>query len=185
MRAKTLEARFKKFTKVVNGCWEWTGSISKPGYGRISKNGKPELAHRVSFEFHKHKIPKGMYIDHICRNTKCLNPEHLRCVTPKQNAIENSKGQAYVNSKKTHCPYGHAYAGDNVFVRKGKASFNQRGCRACSKRRNHEIALKFKDKNKGNCIVCDTPFTSYYKNKTCSHKCRLVLYRKPRNKKEK
>lgn len=38
-----------------------------------------------------------MYIDHICHNRKCVNPEHLRKVTKKQNS-ENHQGTAMPNS---------------------------------------------------------------------------------------
>ena len=38
-----------------------------------------------------------MHIDHICHNRACVNPDHLRAVTPKQNN-ENRAG-ANPNSK--------------------------------------------------------------------------------------
>lgn len=69
-------------------CWIWTGHVDKIGYGRY----KAVYAHRYSFELHTGKMIKpGRQIDHICHNRACVNPDHLRSVTNKQNG-ENRAG---------------------------------------------------------------------------------------------
>lgn len=76
-------------------CWEWTASLSQEGYGHftVRDNGKhrPAGAHRVAYQEANGAIPDGMHIDHICHNTVCVNPAHLRLATPKQN-MEHRKG---------------------------------------------------------------------------------------------
>lgn len=73
-------------------CWVWVGNIHQgSGYGSLSINNKRTAAHRFSYELHKGKIPEGMHIDHICGTRPCVNPEHLRLATPKQNS-ENKRG---------------------------------------------------------------------------------------------
>ena len=76
-------------------CWEWTSSKHKLGYGRfaVTEGGvtRVEGAHRVSYELTHGAIPEGLHIDHMCHNEGCVNPSHLRAVTPKQNT-ENRKG---------------------------------------------------------------------------------------------
>lgn len=93
---KRIERRTKKLNKkdlimrliskmqINNGCWEWTGCIIR-GYGYISNGTASTGVHRISYEFFKGKIANGMAIDHLCRNTKCFNPEHLEEVTPAEN----------------------------------------------------------------------------------------------------
>lgn len=80
------------------GCWNWTGAKSA-GYGHFVEGykGKFHPAHRFSYESLVGPIPEGMQIDHRCMNTLCVNPEHLRPVTHKQN-MEHQAG-AYRNSK--------------------------------------------------------------------------------------
>src|SRR5690606_16925754 len=68
--------------KKSDGCWEWTGSKDKKGYGRFGKN----LAHRLSFQFTRGAIPHRMLVDHTCWNHACVNPDHLRLATNALNA---------------------------------------------------------------------------------------------------
>lgn len=80
-----LEEKF--WSKVIKGagCWEWTASVNTGGYSRMTENKTTLYGHRVSYEIHKGPIPAGMHVDHICRNRRCVNPNHLRLVTNKQN----------------------------------------------------------------------------------------------------
>ena len=74
-------------------CWDWTATIHKTGYGSFRFKGKIALAHRVAFELSKGPIPEGMQIDHTCRQRACVNPDHLRPVTNKQNQENVSGGR--------------------------------------------------------------------------------------------
>ncbi len=57
---------------------------SKNGYG--FRTTKPTgYAHRHAFRTAKGPIPKGHQVDHLCRNTKCINPDHLEAVPQKVN----------------------------------------------------------------------------------------------------
>jgi hypothetical protein len=68
-----------------SGCWLWTGAKSN-GYGTISWDyGKTLLVHRVSYEFHKGPIPKGLFVMYSCDVRNCVNPDHLRAGTNQDN----------------------------------------------------------------------------------------------------
>lgn len=73
-------------------CWLWLGTVNKKtGYGKKQVYGRSELAHRWMWETLHGPIPKGLVINHLCRNRKCVNPHHLEVVTQ----IENCRhGQA-------------------------------------------------------------------------------------------
>lgn len=70
----------------VTGCWEWQGIKLPKGYGRRTIKGVTICAHRYFWEkYNKRKIGRGLQIDHLCRNTSCVNPKHLEEVTPTEN----------------------------------------------------------------------------------------------------
>lgn len=70
----------------VSGCTIWIGSRNNRGYGVVWFNGKLRLAHRVSWYLSHNKWPdKGLVIDHICCDKRCINPKHLRELTNWRN----------------------------------------------------------------------------------------------------
>ena len=77
--------RFWKTVDKTPHCWVWKGSPNSRGYGKIWTGDKRELAHRFSWNLHRGNIPDGYEIDHICHNRMCVNPDHLRVVTPTKN----------------------------------------------------------------------------------------------------
>lgn len=125
----------------ASGCWEWTGGLSAAGYGLLSmrKDGyKHQRAYRVSYVVFKGDIPKGMTVDHICRNRPCFNPDHLRLLTMKDNILSGT-GPTAKHANQTHCVHGHQLSGDNLYVFKSKdGKMTMRSCRACAYKRQRD-----------------------------------------------
>ena len=69
------------------GCWIWQGSKTKYGYALVVVDKKNMYGHRLSYELFRGPIPKGYVIDHLCRVTSCVNPDHLEAVTNSENAL--------------------------------------------------------------------------------------------------
>lgn len=70
-------------------CWIWqgahTGNNSRPGYGYIRVGKRTVYMHRYFYEEKYGEIPSNLEIDHLCRQTLCVNPEHVEPVTPAEN----------------------------------------------------------------------------------------------------
>ena len=108
-------------------CWLWQGALSD-GYGHVSVDGRGVGVHRVVYEALIAPIPDGLQIDHLCRVRHCVNPDHLEVVTAAENVKRGSVGDN--NRDKTHCPQGHPYTGDNLYLNpQGK-----RECRECGRK---------------------------------------------------
>lgn len=85
-KGSSLEDKLtKNYTVTASGCWEYNGGSVGSGYRTIYHDGKCHYAHRLSYEFYKGKIPAGLVVDHLCHNRACMNPEHLRVCTQKEN----------------------------------------------------------------------------------------------------
>lgn len=126
--APDILKRFWVKVEQTDNCWNWVSSKNLKGYGQFWYNDKPVYAHRFSYELFKGDIPKGMTLDHLCRNHSCVNPEHLEAVTSKENILRGV-GTAAIHARKTHCPRGHELKEPNLL--KSQLKRGQRNCRIC------------------------------------------------------
>src|SRR5699024_5334983 len=66
-------------------CRIWDGSKTGLGYGQMSYLGKTNSVHRVAWMVSRGEIPDGAEVDHTCSNRDCVNIDHLRLTTHRQN----------------------------------------------------------------------------------------------------
>lgn len=120
--------RFNRFVeKIENGCWEWRGSRLPSGYGRFSFDGASMgLAHRFSYSIFCGPLVDGMQIDHLCRNTGCVNPKHLEQVTPVENILRSIPFRRTYSSDA--CKNGHPWTERSRYLKKS-GKLNCRTCR--------------------------------------------------------
>lgn len=96
--------RFKDKVKIVDsGCHEWQSTIKRDGYGQFHHDGRAQRAHKVSYELFKGEVPSGVVIMHTCDNKKCVNPDHLKLGTTRDNIADmDAKKRRGTKSKLTN-----------------------------------------------------------------------------------
>jgi hypothetical protein len=91
MAKASFEDRFWAKVTKTETCWNWTGGTDSSGYGVTWRDRRFVGAHRASYELRNKAIADGLVVDHICHNRACVNPDHLRLATSKQNMENLSK----------------------------------------------------------------------------------------------
>jgi hypothetical protein len=113
------------------GCWQFTGATAGKGYGvvvtgsRADGTRRMDYAHRVVYAALVGPIPAGLHIDHLCRVPRCVNPDHLEAVTPRENVMRGEH-PAVVASRANVCLRG-LHPLEDAYIK----SDGRRECRAC------------------------------------------------------
>lgn len=121
-------------------CWEWKAARSGGGYGRFNDGKRIVGAHRFAFEMLVGSVSPGLELDHLCRNTLCVNPAHLEVVTGRTNILRSQNGPA-VNARKQFCVHGHPFTPENTTLRYYPDRDPGRECRTCRRERNRRRAV--------------------------------------------
>mgnify|MGYP001612908111 CR=1 FL=1 len=112
--------RFWRKVAKSDDCWLWTAAVNGNGYGSVHLN-----AHSVAWMLtHGTPTPPGKELDHLCRNRRCVRPDHLEAVTQHENLLRGNSPPA-INARKKTCPNGHPYT--------GLSKSGHRWCRPCNR----------------------------------------------------
>ena len=122
-------------------CWEWTGALTSAGYGTFTQQRRRIYSHRAAYEALVGPIPAGLEIDHLCRNTRCLRPDHLEPVPPRVNKARGDSPSAHFG-RRTCCAHGHEYTPENTRWRRHGRNGLSRRCVACALQREEERKLR-------------------------------------------
>jgi len=136
----TLAKLLGRIVHSASGCWEFPSNNGN-GYGRLRHCGRMLYAHRVSYELHVGPVPEGMQIDHLCRNRRCVNPEHLDAVSQAENL---QRAAASI----TACPAGHAYDQKNTTFKDTETGRHRR-CAECHRAQERSRRRRLKEKSRG------------------------------------
>ena len=119
---RAVPSNSERFWQKVNkteSCWEWQGS-KVSGYGVFRANldtdaevyynrhnasaglRKTVKAHRFSYYLEHGRWPDAtLHLDHLCRNPKCVRPDHLEEVTQAENNRRNPNWAGNLRGEKS------------------------------------------------------------------------------------
>lgn len=155
-RALSVQDRFRLYVEVhPNGCWEWTSTIDKDGYGDFWYRGKSRGAHRVAWALWRGDgslLKAPLSIDHDCHNAdtacqggpsclhrRCVNPAHLSTRAIVENVMLGHAPPAE-NLRKIVCVRGHMFAEPGQRGRARKCPPCRRAdARAAARRRRERV----------------------------------------------
>lgn len=130
------------------GCWIWPNGVFTRGYGKAVYRKKTRKVHRIIYEHFRGHLPvytgDGLELDHLCRNRRCCNPDHLDLVPHRENVLRG-EGVAAINARKTHCKHGHPFSEENTYVvlhRRGRM------CKECGRIRDKARKAKLREARK-------------------------------------
>ena len=114
---RSVAERFWTQVEFTDTCWLWKAGVFSGGRHRYpcftDETHKSIGGHRWAYQFCIGPIPAGLQVDHLCRNTLCVNPDHLEAVTRTEN-IRRGTSPTAANARKTHCPRGHLLVPPNL-----------------------------------------------------------------------
>lgn len=100
---KNQPSEFEQFLarmKGVKACWNWTKGMDKEGRSHVHADGKNRVAARHAFALLVTKPPNHLFVLHSCDNPTCVNPNHLRLGTQKDNyADARSRNRASIGER--------------------------------------------------------------------------------------
>jgi len=87
---RVAERAYTRVDVTGDGCWISRYSVASHGYSQIGwQNGGKRhviLGHRAAWAHVNGQVPLGMTIDHLCKQRRCVNPDHLRMLPNYENA---------------------------------------------------------------------------------------------------
>lgn len=91
----------------ATGCHISTYSTASHGYAQVgwkeTSSMRGTTAHRAAWTAANGPIPEGMTVDHMCKQRRCVNVEHLRLLSNYENARRTHDR----DWKMGHCINGH------------------------------------------------------------------------------
>lgn len=128
-----IHAKLREHSRSEGDCLLWTGFRNRLGYGETYWRNRKWMAHRLLYAATYGAFDPWLDIMHTCDNPSCIAIRHLKAGTVGENMRDSVDKLRAKNSKKTHCPQGHAYAEHGTSYSRGYKPW--RSCKICQRAR--------------------------------------------------
>lgn len=104
------------------GCWAFDGFHDRDGYAQVvirwpDRPRKCFRVHQLTYIEKHGPVPQGLVLDHFeCDNRWCVNPDHVRPVSVRENTLR-ALGKRPLVSPSLTCSNGHDLSGGNLGTR--------------------------------------------------------------------
>lgn len=163
---KAVEWRLWAKVEKTDDCWNWLGGKTRYGYGRFHVRGEMISAHRATYLLKVGPIPEGFIVDHICHNTTCVRPEHLRAATNKQNTENvadvsktNTTGYTgvYLDRRRKARPWTTRVVHNGKFISAGAYATAEEANAAVTAKRNELFTHNDRDRDAADAMPVEVP----------------------------
>jgi hypothetical protein len=80
-----------------NGCWECISHAKSRGYCSVKLKGKVYRLHRlIASKYYKVPYDSDLVVRHLCHNKSCINPDHLKFGTQRENIDDNIRDDRHL-----------------------------------------------------------------------------------------
>lgn len=126
-------------------CFICVSHAKSGNYFKIKRNGEALDLHVWIHKAYIGEVPKGMVVRHLCNNSKCINPKHLKVGTYAENESDKITAGTYFNR------VNQASIDTIVNYSISKRKIGENGTVWCSLGEHFEFAENFsKDKHRWN-----------------------------------
>ena len=126
-----------------SSCWNWTGSVTKTGYGMCSVRGCGWKSATHVVWLLTHGCWPSRWILHHCDNPTCVNPKHLYEGGPSENQRDayarGRRERINAGLKKAHMPRAYCKQGHELAVTARRRNDGGRQCRVCQSEANRRL----------------------------------------------
>ena len=139
LTSTAMDRFWAKTVAGTDGCILWSATHDQKGYGHFCLDGLVWAAHRIAWvDAHRADISADLELDHLCRVTSCVAPDHLEAVPRRVNigrATSRAARTMLAVERSQTCSRGHDMTLPDAWRLRGDG---HRYCRECQRERNRE-----------------------------------------------
>lgn len=173
----------KHYAVAENGCWGWELKLTRAGYGRVDISSVRRLtgtqyAHRAGYVALYGPLEKTIDVHHKCRNTLCVNPEHLEALDASTHRRRHQRAISSLTPADVVTIRERAWAGATRKALADEYGLNPNTVQWILKGVTWPEVGGPVGRPPTRCWYCDAELTGQRHKRYCGHTCQSAYHRK-------